>query len=152
MQTMNKFIAELEELKNKLNMNDILKHTWEVVCNKYLQEFCRRHDYSYEPDMWVANNPGTIVCVNDMFVSMEDIRFDVDNCIDIDCFEAWYWKSLDVYELTGQKYMNYSSFCHGAPDPWTEERLNTIREAKLKVEEAKQSLEKEIERLKNETM
>ena len=46
MQAMNDFIAELDELKNKLNMNDILKHTWEVVCNKYLQEFCRRHDYS----------------------------------------------------------------------------------------------------------
>jgi hypothetical protein len=48
--------------------------------------------------------------------------------------------------------MNYSSFCHGAPDMWSEERLNSIREAKRKVEEAKQNLEKEIELLKNETM
>jgi hypothetical protein len=48
--------------------------------------------------------------------------------------------------------MNYSSFCHGAPDIWTEERLNIVREAKRKVEEAKQNLEKEIARLKNESM
>ena len=147
---MNEFIVELNDLKNKLNINDILKHTWEVVCNKYLQEFCRRHGYSYEPDMWVANNPGTIVCIHDMFVSMEDIRYDVDNCIDIDCFEVWYCKSFEVYELTGQKYMNYSSFCQGAPDKWTEERLNSIREAQKRVVEAKQNLEKEIELINNE--
>ena len=140
--------GEMTVIKN----NYSLKSEWQELCNKYLKKFCEKHEYTYEPDCWVANNPGTIACVNDMFVSMEDIRFDVDNCIDIDCFEAWYWKALDVYELTGQKYMNYSSFCHGAPDPWTEERLNSVREAKIKVEETKQSLVKEIERLKNETM
>ena len=139
---MNEFIAdELNELKNKINMNDILKHTWKVVCNEYLQEFCRRHGYSYEPDMWVA-------CVCDMFVSMEDIRYDVDNRIDIDCFEAWYWKSVDVYSLTKQKYMNYSSFCQGAPDPWTDEKLNSIREAQKRVFEAQEIFEKALAEIK----
>lgn len=125
-----------------------LKQTWEEVCNTYLQEFYRRHGYYYEPDVWVANNPGTIACVNDMFVSMEDIRYDVDNCIDIDCFEAWYWKSVDVYSLTGQKYMNYSSFCQGAPDSWTEERLNSIREAQRRVFEAQENFEKVLAEIK----
>ena len=139
--------GEMIVIKN----NYSLEKEWKILCNKYLKKFCDRHGYTYEADCWVANNPGTISCVNDMFVSMEDIRYDVDNCIDIDCFETWYWKSLEVYELTGQKYMNYSSFCHGAPDPWSEERLSRVREAKRKVEEAKQNLEKEIEELKNES-
>jgi hypothetical protein len=129
-------------------MKQTLKQTWEKVCNTYLQEFCRRHGYSYEQDMWVANDPGTIACVCDMFVSMEDIRYDIDNCIDIDCFEAWYWKSVDVYSLTKQKYMNYSSFCHGAPDPWTEERLNSIREAQKRVFEAQKNFEKVLAEIK----
>ena len=129
-------------------MKQTLKQTWKKVCNIYLQEFCRRHGYSYETDMWVANNPGTIACVCDMFVSMEDIRYDVDNCIDIDCFEAWYWKSVDVYSLTKQKYMNYSSFCQGAPDPWTEERLNNIREAQKRVFEAQENFEKVLAEIK----
>ena len=146
---MNEIIVdELNELKNKINMNDILKHTWKVICNEYLQEFCRRHGYSYEPDMWVADNPGTIACVNDMFVSMEDIRYDIDNLIDIDCFEAWYWKSVDVYSLTKQKYMNYSSFCHGVPDPWTDERLNSVREAQKRVLEAQENFEKVLADIK----
>ena len=129
-------------------MKNELKRQWDKVCNTYLQEFCRRHGYSYELDCWVANNPGTIACVNDMFVSMEDIRFDVDNCIDIDCFEAWYWKSVDVYSLTKQKYMNYSSFCHGAPDPWTDEKLNSIREAQKRVEEAQENFKKVLAEIK----
>ena len=129
-------------------MKQALKQTWEKVCNTYLQEFCRRHGYSYEPDMWVADNPGTIACVCDMFVSMEDIRYDVDNLIDTDCFEAWYWKSVDVYSLTKQKYMNYSSFCQGAPDQWTEERLNSIREAQKRVFEAQENFEKVLAEIK----
>ena len=129
-------------------MKQALIQTWKKVCNTYLQEFCRRHGYSYEPDCWVANNPGTIACVNDMFVSMEDIRYDIDNCIGIDCFEAWYWKSVDVYSLTKQKYMNYSSFCQGAPDPWTEERLNSVREAQKRVFEAQENFEKAIAEIK----
>ena len=129
-------------------MKQALKQTWEKVCNTYLQEFCRRHGYSYEPDMWVADNPGTIACVCDMFVSMEDIRYDVDNLIDTGCFEAWYWKSVDVYSLTKQKYMNYSSFCQGAPDQWTEERLNSIREAQKRVFEAQENFEKVLAEIK----
>lgn len=129
-------------------MKNELKRQWDKVCNTYLQEFCRRHGYSYEPDCWVANNPGTIACVCDMFVSMEDIRYDVDNLIDTDCFEAWYWKSVDVYSLTKQKYMNYSSFCHGAPDPWTEEQLNSIREAQKRVFEAQENFEKVLAEIK----
>ena len=129
-------------------MKNELKKQWKKVCDTYLQEFCHRHEYTYEPDMWVADNPGTIACVNDMFVSMEDIRYDIDNLIDIDCFEAWYWKSVDVYSLTKQKYMNYSSFCQGAPDPWTEERLNSIREAQKRVFEAQENFEKVLAEIK----
>ena len=136
--------GEMIVIKN----NYSLEKEWKILCNKYLKKFCDKHGYAYEPDCWVSNNPGTIACVNDMFVSMEDIRYDVDNCIDIDCFEAWYWKSVDVYSLTGQKYMNYSSFCQGAPDQWTEERLNSIREAKQRVLDAQYALEQEINKYK----
>ena len=125
-----------------------IRYEWIQLCNEYLQQFCHRHDYNYEPDMWVANDYGTIACVNDMYVSMEVIRYDVDNCIDTDCFEAWYWKGLEVYELTGNRYMNYKAYTQGAPDIYTEEKLNSIREAKKRVDVAKELLQKEIENLK----
>lgn len=136
--------GEMTVIKN----NYSLKSEWQELCNKYLKKFCDKHEYEYEPDCWVANNPGTIACVNDMFVSMEDIRYDIDNDIPEEYFEKWYWKAVDVYGLSGEKFMNYASFCKGAPDQWTEERLNSIREAKQRVIEAQYALEQEINKYK----
>jgi hypothetical protein len=132
--------GEMTVIKN----NYSLKSEWQELCNKYLKKFCDKHEYTYETDCWVANDPGTIANIGDMFVSMENIRYDVDNCIDIECFEAWYWKSLEVYELVGEKYMNYESFCQGCPDYWTEDKLESIRKAKQRVIDARDALEREI--------
>ena len=44
--------------------------------------------------------------------------------------------------------MNYSSFCMGAPDEWSDERMDKIRKAKEKVKLAEEELEKEINNIK----
>jgi hypothetical protein len=85
-----------------------------------------------------------------MFVSMDNIRYDIDNDVPEECFENWYWKSLEVYELVGEKYMNYESYCKGCPDYWTEDKLASIRAAKQRVIDARDALEREINRYKNE--
>ena len=123
---------------------------WRDVCNEYLETFCKKHEYTYEPDMWVGNDPGTIAMIGDMFVAMHDIRYDIDNDVDEKLFEAWYWKSVDVYELTHINYMNYESFCKGAPDEWTEARMQTIREAQMKIDAAKKEFEDLIEDYKKQ--
>ena len=91
---------------------------WNDICNEYLKEFCDRHEWQYEPDMWVAGNTGTIVMIGDMFVSMNNIRYDIDNNVPTDYFEKWYWKSIEISELTdgAENYMNYENYCKGAPD------------------------------------
>ena len=124
--------------------NYSLKSEWQELCNKYLKKFCEKHEYTYEPDCWVASDPGTIANIGDMFVSMENIRYDLDNNIPEEYFEKWYWKSLDVYELVGEKFMNYENFCKGCPDYWTEDKLESIRKAKQRVIEARDALEREI--------
>ena len=140
-----------ENLKsNKELYKRELKLNWKEICNNYLFEFCNKHKYVYEPDCWVAGDPGTIACVCDMFVSMENIRYDIDNDIPEEYFERWYWKSLEVYELVGEKYMNYNSYCEGCPDYWTEDKLASIRAAKQRVIDARDALEREINKYKNE--
>lgn len=138
--------GELIVIKN----NYLLKSEWQILCSMYLRKFCDKHEYTYEPDCWVANNPGTIACVNDMFVSMEDIRYDIDNDIPEESFEKWYWKSLEVYELVGEKFMNYENFCKGCPDYWTEDKLESIRKAKQRVIDARDALEREINNHKSQ--
>ena len=120
---------------------------WNELCNEYLKEFCDKHEWQYEPDMWVAGNIGTIVMIGDMFVSMNNIRYDIDNNVPTDYFEKWYWKSIEISELTdgAENYMNYENYCKEAPDYWTEERIQKIRASKKRVEEAKNELLKAIE-------
>lgn len=125
------------------------KALWKDVCNEYLDTFCEKHSYTYDKYVWLGGDPGTIANIGDLFVSMDDIRYDIDNDIPENYFEKWYWKGLEVYELTGQKYMNYPSYCEGAPDQWTAENLDKVREAKKRVEEAQKSLEEEINNIKN---
>lgn len=140
-----------ENIKSNKELYKIeLKLNWKEICNNYLFEFCEKHEYTYEPDCWVANNPGTIACVNDMFVSMEDIRYDIDNDIPEEKFEKWYLKSLEVYELVGEKFMNYENFCKGCPDYWTEDKLESIRKAKQRVIDARDALEQEINNHKSQ--
>lgn len=86
---------------------------WNELCNEYLKEFCDKHEWQYEPDMWVAGNIGMIVMIGDMFVSMNNIRYDVDNNVPTDYFAKWYWKSIEISDLTdgAENYMNYENYC-----------------------------------------
>jgi len=121
------------------------KSEWDAICNKYLHAFCNKHKYILDTDAWTSDDAGTIALINDeMFVNMDVIRYHIDNDVPVEYFEKWYWKGLDVYELTGQNYMNYMSFCKGAPDIWTDERMESIREARKRVDEAQQDLENMI--------
>lgn len=120
---------------------------WNDICNEYLKDFCDKHEWREVSDMWVSKKIGTIVVINGMFVSMDNIRYDIDNNVPKDYFAKWYWKSLKVSELTdGEKnYMNYENYCKGAPDYWTEERMQKILTSKIRIEEAKNELLKAIE-------
>lgn len=129
-----------------------LKTRWSEICDEYLRVFCERHEYEYDPYMWVGSDPGTIIEVCDMFVSMENIRYDVDNNIDPELFHKWYWKSLELSQLGVEHWMNYPSYCKGAPDEWTEERMQRLREANKRVEEAKRELQDEIDSYKQKSL
>lgn len=128
------------------NKQNIQEH-WRDICQEYLKLFCDKHEYSFEDCFWVTDNYGTIACVSDMFISMENIRYDIDNNIEETMFEKWYWKAIEIFELTGQDFMNYESFCKGAPDIWTEEKMEKLREAHMRVYEAEEALRQEIEEM-----
>lgn len=127
-----------------------IQERWRDICQEYLKLFCDKHEYSFEDCFWVADDYGTIACVSDMFISMEHIRYDIDNNIEETMFEKWYWKAIEIFELTGQDFMNYESFCKGAPDIWTEEKMEKLREAHMRVYEAEEALRQEIEEMTEE--
>ena len=133
-----------------MNNKQSTQERWREICQEYLKLFCDKHEYSFEDCFWVADDYGTIACVSDMFISMEHIRYDIDNNIEETMFEKWYWKAIEIFELTGQDFMNYESFCKGAPDIWTEEKMEKLREAQMRVYEAEEALRQEIEEMTEE--
>lgn len=126
---------------------DQLQVRWKLICDDYLKCFCERHGYRYEPYMWIGDDPGTIIEVNDMVINFNDIRYDVDNNVDPEMFEKWYWKDLDVYQLLGKKFINYPSFCKGAPEPITDEQLQKAHKLYKTINDTKNEFKKYVEEL-----
>lgn len=129
-----------------------LKYDFEKICNEYVKIFCEKHNFCYDDGnyIWVGGSIGEIANIGDFYIDFSVIRYDIDNDIEQSMFEKWYWKSLDVYQITGENYLSYEAFCKGAPDRWTPENLNKIKQLKEDVENAKQILEKEILDIKKE--
>lgn len=126
-----------------------LKNDWEKLTIEYVKFFCEKHEMYYEEDSWVGNKIGEIICIGDYYIDFSDIKYDIDNNVPEEKFDLWYWKSLEVYQITGKNYMSYESFCKGAPDIWSDEKLKKIKELQKRAEEAKEELEKYIEEAQN---
>jgi len=136
-----------------MTKNESLKDSWNAVCDEYLRAFCDKHEMSPEPFPWIGGSPGTVACVGDMFVGMEDLRYDIDNDIDEEKFCNWYWRSLD-HKMLNLRYLNYRSYCKGAPEPFTDDELEEFRKRQKRIEGLKQELEdmvkESIERTKGD--
>ena len=108
-----------------------LKRQFLGICDEYLHEFCRRHEFHFEDAEWIE--VGDLVQIADYFFSFSDIRYDVDNNIEGDTLIEWYDYDLDVHNLklayqeleckTEVRSINYPSWCKGAPKPYDEEEM-----------------------------
>ena len=134
---------------NEHHTHKNIKTSWKNLCNEYVRAFCERHEienieYEIENDyIWVGSDPGSIACISDMYISMSDMRYDVDNNINPEYFTKWYWTAVERAELCIQ-YMNYESFCKGCPDPVSPEKLEQIKAAQMGMLHAKQLFEDAI--------
>lgn len=133
----------MDILSNDARINRI--ETWRDICDNYLRAFAKKHDYDIEYEIqhnyvWIGNDIGSVACIGDMYIGFDDIRYDIDHEIPEDKFDDWYWKSLDRAER-GLKFMNYPSFCKGAPDPISPEKEAELHALHDKVVEAKKALE-----------
>lgn len=82
-----------------------LFENYKKACNDYLHAFCSKHDFQYEEDCWVADQPGTIALIGDYFVGMDSIITDIEEDTPEDEFIKWYdWTLMDGNN------MNYSTW------------------------------------------
>nr|DAT75954.1 MAG TPA: hypothetical protein [Caudoviricetes sp.] len=120
-------------------MSKTLRDDFTDICNRYIERFCEKHDLCFEG--WVAARVGETAEIGDMFLSFDDIRYDIDSEQKVGTIEKWWDYSSDLAMLECPKTINYRSWCKGAPLPYTQDRLNEIHQAHNDVVRAKQVLE-----------
>lgn len=120
-------------------MSKTLKDDFTDICNRYIKRFCEKHDLCFEG--WVADRVGETAEIGDMFLSLDDIRFDIDTEQVVGKIEKWWDYSYDLAMLECPKTINYRAWCEGAPLPYTQVQLHKIRLAHNDVVTAKQVLE-----------
>lgn len=73
--------------------------------DKLLRLFCQKQDLQYDPDPWVASQPGTIACIADYWLSMDDIWQDLNGGIPKGEILKWY-----DYAVGNDKALNYRTW------------------------------------------
>lgn len=125
-----------------------LKLNYTAACNAYMAAFCEKHNFDYEPDAWVGGATGGIAEINDLFVSMDDMRADIDR----DAPEEEYVKYYDYctrVDTIGHGELstpNYDGWLRECPRI-NEERIAFLESLQERVVRAKASLKAEIDRL-----
>lgn len=117
-----------------------LKQNYENACNAYLKAFCEKYEFDYDPDMWVANEVGGIVCIADYYFDLHDIAYCIDNDVSYTALISWYDYSLDAGTY-GFDSINLKSWVSGCPRK-SESELIEIRYMAKRIEKMKIELEK----------
>ena len=105
-----------------------IKDNFARACEEYLKALCEMFEMPYEQDAWVAGDIGTIACVGDYFISMDEIRYIVDNDITFDEYLQYYDYCLEAHEygITAPNLENWHKGCPRA----TKEDFANLRKAK----------------------
>ena len=125
-----------------------LKLNYTAACNAYMAAFCEKHGFDYEPDAWVGGTPGGIAEINDLFVSMDDMRADIDRDAPEEEYAKYYNYCLRVGSIAGGelKTPNYESWLRGCPRI-NEERIARMEELQRDIRDAELRMRVEIEKL-----
>ena len=109
-----------------------LQSLYKTACDKYLETFAKRHDFSIRECRWVADEPGGVAEVGDYMVDMQTIIDDVNMNADSFAFFAWYEYTMECHELGLPDVCNFRSWLRGCPR-YSRERLEYLRELKQQV-------------------
>lgn len=107
-----------------------LRTAYDKACNDYLNVLLERWELDGHYGYWNSDRPGTIYHYGDTHnLSMEDIIYCVENCIDEDEVLAWEDYLLDAAEF-GFSLPNLDAWHHECPrtDEKTFQRLRKMKQ------------------------
>lgn len=128
-----------------METKETIRDSFEHYTNEYLRLFCEKHDFDFEDakKSWVGERVGGIACCGDFFFDMETIRTDIDTDAPEEELLRWYDYTIET-GYHGLPGCNFDAWLRGCPRI-PEERLEEIRAAQQKVQEAKDMLKRLVE-------
>lgn len=110
-----------------------LKERYDDLYKEYALRFVTKHDLQVEGS--VCDIP---LYASDYFISYEEMRYDIDNDIEVGVWEEYYDKMLQYY-MHDLKTCNYESWCKGLR-LYTDEQYEHIIKTKALLEKQKEEL------------
>lgn len=103
------------------------KLLYEEGCNLYLHLFCKKHGFyaKHSDTYWAADDIGGVAFIGDYTVSMDVMRYDIDNDIPEDQWLRWCDYTLECTML-GLTSPNYKSWLNGCPT-FSREQLDEVK-------------------------
>ncbi len=96
-------------MKNKTKLLTGLEIEFNVVVEKYINKFVKKHGYEFSN--WVSDEIGSIACfIDQYFFNFDDIRYDIDNNIKKELIFRW---QDDGVEDGGKNNINFKSYIKG---------------------------------------
>lgn len=86
-------------------MMENLKKQFQAISQKYIQAFEKKQGMHFE--FWVADRVGEIACFGDIFISLSDIRYDIDTDQPKGKILKWYDYRLEDNDSS----INYYNYC-----------------------------------------
>lgn len=92
-----------------------LQERFENICEDYLHAFMRKHEFydaetgEYVEYYWVSDDVGGVVCLADYFITLDEIRYDIDNGVDKDVYFKYYESRIEK-----EHNINYKHYIQGA--------------------------------------
>lgn len=123
-----------------------LREEFVKVANAYLESFCKKHDFIYDPEDWIGSE-GDVVNLGDYSVCFDDMRLDIDKDVDKEEYDKYYDYCVTA-SIFGCTVPNYQSWLAGCPR-LSDDQFEEIEKAHVKADIAKKEFERIIKEEQN---
>ena len=90
-----------------------LKERYEAICEEYRELFLEKQGFSYS--YWIADEIGGVLsCNEEYYFNINDIRYDIDNDIEVGLIMQSQDDFLEAYNKDKEtKHINYKNYAKG---------------------------------------
>ena len=120
-------------------ITNILKEDYARIADDYMCAWCLKHEYDY--DAISRMDDDYRVCeAGDIYLSLDDVRYDINNNLPENVFEDYYWYASDVAMYAPDISITLPQYNAGYR-PFTRIELEKLKDAHERLMQAKDEYE-----------